>query len=322
MDLSVIICTYNRCQSLRNTLTDVAAQSLPDSVAWEVLVVDNNSRDQTREVAAEFCRRYEARFRYLFEPQQGKSYALNLAIREARGRILAFTDDDVFLDPAWLRNLTAGLDTAGLKDEQWAGAGGRTLAEQGFSPPQWLSLDRRDALAPLAIGGMDSEACELKEAPFGNNMAFRKAVLETHGGFRTDLGPLPGSSQPQKSEDSELGTRLLLAGKRLRYEPSALVYHCVPKNRVDKNYFLDWWYDKARADVQAFGIPDPKWCVAGIPLRLFRRLVVWTFRWMLTLEPRRRFDCKLNVWVLMGQIRECYSWRPNLKEQKGCNAGA
>jgi len=319
MNLTVIICTFNRCQSLRNTLADVAAQSLPDGVEWEVLVVDNNSGDQTREVVDEYCRRYRGLFRYLFEPQQGKSYALNRGIHEARGGILAFTDDDVMLEPTWLQNLTAGLQH---EDEPWAGSGGRTLAERGFSPPPWLSLDRRDALAPLAIGDMGSEACELKEAPFGNNMAFRKAVLETYGGFRTDLGPLPGSSQPQKSEDSELGTRLLLAGMRLRYEPSAVVYHCVPKSRVAKDYFLQWWFDKARADIQAFGVPNPTWCVAGIPLRMFRRLVVWTFRWMLTMEPRRRFDCKLNVWVLIAQIRECYRWRPNLENEKGCNVSA
>jgi len=320
MNFTVIICPYNRCQSLRNTLTDLAAQSLPDSVEWEVLVLDNNSTDQTREVAQEFCHRCPGRFRYIFEPRQGKSYALNTGIREARGTILAFTDDDVWLDPSWLQNLTAS-----LQDEAWAGAGGRTLAERGFSPPRWLSLERRDALAPLAIGDMGSEVCELKEAPFGNNMAFRKAVLETYGGFRTDLGPLPGSSQPQKSEDSELGTRLLMAGMRLRYEPSAVVYHSVPKNRVTKEYFLQWWFDKARADIQAFGIPDPRWCVAGIPLRLFRRLIVWTLRWMATIEPRRRFDCKLNVWVLVAQIGECYRWRPdvrNVKEEKGCNVSA
>ena len=67
-----------------------------------MLVVDNNSSDQTREVVEEFADRYPGRFRYLFEPQPGKSYALNSGIREARGTVLAFIDDDVTVEPSWL----------------------------------------------------------------------------------------------------------------------------------------------------------------------------------------------------------------------------
>ncbi len=317
MNLSVVICTFDRSESLAKALASLSAQLLPDSVEWEVLVVDNNSRDKTREVAEDFCRQCPGRFRYVFEPRQGKSYALNRGIREARGDIVAFTDDDVTLEPVWLHNLTAGLYSG-----EWAGAGGRTLPEPGFVPPGWLALEKRYALAPLAIFDLGSQAHELKESPFGNNMAFRKTVLEKYCGFRADLGPRAGSSRPQKSEDSEFGTRLLLAGERFRYEPAAIVYHCVPQERIEKEYFLKWWFDKARSDIQAFGIPDPKWCVAGIPARLFRRLAVWTLRWMAAVESSRRFDCKLKVWTLIGQIRECYRWRLRVKDEKGCDARA
>jgi glycosyltransferase involved in cell wall biosynthesis len=311
MNLSVVVCTFNRSESLTKTLGSLSEQSLPESVAWEVLVVDNNSRDGTREIAEEFCRRFPGQFRYIFEPQQGKSYALNRAIREAHGNIVAFTDDDVTLDPKWLHELTAD-----LYSEEWAGAGGRTLPERGFVPPRWLAMRVRYALAPLAIFDMGSEPRELKEAPFGNNMAFRKAVLEKYKGFRIDLGPCAGSSRPQKSEDSEFGTRLLLAGERLRYEPSAVVYHNVPQGRIEKRYFLQWWFDKAGADIQAFGVPDPAWCVAGVPSRLFRRLVVWTVLWLSAVEPSRRFDCKIKVWSLLGEIRECYRWRLGARGEK------
>ena len=86
MNCSVILCTFNRCQSLLEALESVASSEMPDSVTWEVLVVDNNSTDRTRIVAEEFCRRHPNRFRYLFEPQQGKSYALNTGIRGCSGR--------------------------------------------------------------------------------------------------------------------------------------------------------------------------------------------------------------------------------------------
>ena len=300
MSITVIVCTYNRCQSLAKALESAASLRLPKPDEWEVLVVDNNSSDQTREVAAQFHQRYPRRFRYLFEAQQGKSYALNAGIREARGDILAFIDDDVTVDPTWLHHLTVCLHNG-----EWAGAGGRVLPQQTFAPPSWLAFEEPHVLGPFALFDLGPEACELAQTPFGNNMAFRKDVFEKYGGFRTDLGPRPGSEI--RSEDAEFGRRLLDAGERLRYEPSAVVYHEVPERRLQKSYFLEWWFDKARADVRAFGSPvDTHWRVAGIPLVLFRRLTVWTLRWLVAFRPSRKFFCKLQVWVVAGQILESY----------------
>jgi glycosyltransferase involved in cell wall biosynthesis len=301
MKITAILCTYNRCRTLAKALESAAALKLPESEEWEVLVVDNNSNDCTHAVVEDFCRRYPARFRYLFEPHQGKSHALNAGIREAHGDILAFMDDDVTVEPTWLHNLTNP-----LHERDWAGTGGRILPQRTFTPPPWLSFKERYALGPFALFDLGPQAGELGEPPFGTNMAFRKEMFEKYGGFRTDLGPCPGAS-PQKSEDSEFGHRLLAAGERLRYEPSAIVYHAVPESRLQKKYFLDWWFDKARADIRAFGFPGhTKWRLRGIPLVLFRRLTVWTLRWLVAFEPSRRFSCKIKVWLLAGQILECY----------------
>jgi len=301
MKVTVILCTHNRCQILAKTLESLAGSSLPEAVEWEILVVDNHSKDETKDVVEQFCQRYPGRFRYLHEPRAGKSNALNAGIREAQGDVLAFTDDDVTVEPTWLSNLTAS-----LREGEWAGAGGRTLPERTFSPPKWLSQEGRHALAPLAIFDRGLAPGELSEAPFGNNMAYRKTVFRKYGGFRSDLGPCPGGG-PQKSEDSEFGIRLLAAGERLRYEPSAVLYHVTPESRVKKEYFLAWWFDKARADIRAFGLPsDTKWFVAGTPLYLFPRLARWTMQWMCSLRPARRFSCKVNVWANLGQIKECY----------------
>jgi glycosyltransferase involved in cell wall biosynthesis len=303
MNITVILCTNNRDQQLAKALESIATQVLPESVAWEVLVVDNNSRDRTREVVDDFCFRHPRRFRYLYEPQPGKSFALNAGIREAQGDVLVFTDDDVTVEPTWLQNLTRA-----LHNDEWAGVGGRTLPERTFSPPRWLSLEGRYALAPLAIFDRGPQAHELTEAPFGNNMAYRKAIVEKYRGFRTDLGPIAGSGNLQRSEDSEFGSRVLAAGERLRYEPLAVLYHAVPQNRIQKEYFLAWWFDKARADIRAFGVPrDSRWIVAGVPLYLFRRLAVWSLRWMVALEPSPRFSAKLRVWGRLAEIKECYS---------------
>jgi len=300
MNITVILCTYNRCQSLSKALESAAAQTLPGSIEWEVLVVDNNSKDETPKVVDEFRHRCPGRFRYLFEPQPGKSNALNSGIREARGDILAFMDDDVVVDPAWLERLTASLQSG-----EWAGAGGRILPEQTFSPPRWLSVEGRYSLAPLALFDLGTQPAVLGEAPFGTNMAFRKEIFERYGGFRTDLGPRPGSEI--RNEDTEFGKRVLAAGERLRYEPSAVVYHPVQEQRLRKEYFLAWWFDKARADLRESGVsPRGRWIVAGIPLIECLRLVRWALRWMISVEPSRRFSSKIKVWRLFGEILESY----------------
>ncbi len=126
--ITVIICTYNRSQSLRKTLGSIVAEDLPQSVGWEIVVVDNNSSDETRQVVEELRCRYPQRIRYVFEPKQGVSNARNTGIREARGEILAFIDDDETADTAWLQNLTANLHSG-----EWAGAGGRVVPPLNFA---------------------------------------------------------------------------------------------------------------------------------------------------------------------------------------------
>jgi glycosyltransferase involved in cell wall biosynthesis len=300
MRITVVLCTYNRDQSLRSALNSVAASVLPESVEWEVLVVDNNSTDQTRKVVEEFRNRHLGRFRYLFEVQQGKSHALNSGIREAQGNILAFMDDDVTVHPNWLLNLTAA-----LRNDEWAGAGGRIVPKWTFSPPRWLAADSPHAAGPLVGFDPSPNAGRLKEAPIGTNMAFRKDMFEKYGYFRTDLGPRPGSEI--RNEDTEFGDRLLAGGEQLRYEPSALVFHPVTRNRINKEYFLKWWFNKGEANIRQFGVrPGTKYSVGGIPLFLFRNLAVWSFKWMVGIHPARRFSSKLSVWTKVGEIVACH----------------
>jgi glycosyltransferase involved in cell wall biosynthesis len=301
MDITVILCTHNRCESLAKALDSLAALRLPLSVQWEVLVVDNNSTDLTSQVVRGFCDRYPGRFRYLSEPRQGKSYALNTGIRESQSEILAFTDDDVVVQAEWLQNLTAPLRTT-----QWVGVGGKTLPEIGFSPPNWLGLRRPYVYGPLGIFDLGDSPCELTEPPFGNNMAYRRDVFERHGDFRTELGPRPGSEI--RSEDTELGQRILSAREHLRYEPTAVLYHAIPSNRLQKKYLLKWWSAKARANVREFGVPEgTRWFVSGIPLYLFRRLGVWTLKWFSSFNASKGFHSQLQVWSLAGEIKEHFA---------------
>lgn len=300
--LSVILCTYNRCESLAKALESVAVSRLPGDVGWEVLVIDNNSRDNTRQVIESFCASYPDRFRYIFEPKQGKSNALNTGIREARGEILAFMDDDVLVEDSWLNNLSQPLLSPGL-----SGTGGRILSQQVVSAPKWLAIE-----GPYSHGGMlalfdkGDEPKELGCPPFGTNMAFRREIFAKYGGFRTDMGPCPGSEL--RNEDTEFGRRLLAAGERLWYVPDAIAYHAVPVERLSQSYLLQFWYDHGRAVVReegrrtdVLGVPRylltvPKIALTVLPRRLFD--------WVVATDPKRRFFCKGMVWMTFGQMAE------------------
>lgn len=316
MKVSVILCTFNHCQSLATTLESLAASLMPTHISWDILVVDNNSNDRTREVVDEYRRMAPDHFRYLFEPLQGKSHALNAGIREAHADVIAFVDDDVTVEPTWLRNLTAN-----LASEEWAGAGGKIIPGWPATVPPWLATKGPYSRTPFPDFDKGQETVQLTEPPFGTNMAFRQEVFQKYGGFRLDLGPSPNRKVPCPHEDTEFGYRLMTAGERLRYEPSAVVFHPIAPERLNKKYFLNWWFDEGRASVRVFGVrPGTKWYAAGVPLYLVRSLVLWVLRWLFSVDPQARFFYKIVVWGKMGRISEHYRRTLEPQTEKECNA--
>jgi glycosyltransferase involved in cell wall biosynthesis len=286
----------------------VAVQTLPQSVDWEILVVDNNSSDQTRQVVEDLRQRHPDRIRYLLEPRQGVSHARNAGIQEARGDILAFIDDDETAGSGWLQNLTSSLHNG-----DWAGAGGRVVPQWRCSRPRWLSSQNSFLSGPLAAFDVGPEG-ELIEPPFGANMAFRKDIFERYGGFRTDLGRVGKSLL--SSEDTEFGRRLIAAGERLRWEPSAITYHPVEEDRVRKEYFQEWWFNKGRSDIRELGIQPKCKRFLGIPLRLLRDTAVEVARWTVSFEASQRFICWLKVWAYAGEAYEAYHQSRDAKRKR------
>ena len=295
MKITAILCTYNRSGILAKALESLAASIVPESVEWEILVVDNNSSDRTRAVVEDFIDRYPGCFRYLFEARQGKSYALNSGIREARGEILAFLDDDVSVEPNWLHNLTSV-----LHDGEWAGSGGRILPAPGYLPPRWLALEGPLSLlgALCAYSDQGDVTGDLHNPPVGTNMAFRKEMFSKYGLFRADLGPRPGSEI--RCEDTEFGQRLMAGGERLRYVPTAIVHHAIHEDRVHKKFFLAWWFDFGRGSVRANGKN-----LSNVEiLRIFARAMLTALQWLLSIDPKRRFYLKCRVWYAVGKLAE------------------
>ena len=297
--ISVVLCTYNRAQSLGKTIESVVEQTMPPSLEWELLVVDNNSSDETRQVVEDFQRRYPKRIRYLFEAQQGISYARNTGVHAGQGEIFAFIDDDETADPDWLQNLTANLFSGG-----WIGAGGRVVPQWNGYRPRWVSSKNSFICGPLAMFDPDTQGDQLTEPPFGANMAFRREVFDLYAGFRTDLGR--SGKGLLSGADTEFGRRVMAAGARLRYEPTAVTHHPVDKARVKKMYFLIWWFNKGRSDVREYGVQPHRRSFLGIPLRLFWCSAVEAVRWVIASGPCRRFVCTLKMWTYAGQAFESH----------------
>ena len=112
MDISVIICTYNRAESLPKTFQTLAAMDVPPGLSWELIVVNNNSSDSTEAVVAGFQAKAQFPVKYLFQGRQGKSHALNAGIQAAEGEFVAFTDDDCIVHKHWLKSLKRSLEAS------------------------------------------------------------------------------------------------------------------------------------------------------------------------------------------------------------------
>jgi glucosyl-dolichyl phosphate glucuronosyltransferase len=300
--ISVIVCTYNRSESLAKTLGSLAQLLPPAGTPWELIVVDNNSKDDTAEVVSKFSQASSLSVRYVLERNQGLSHARNAGVRRARGDIIAFTDDDVTVDPRWL----CELQKIFIESDSTCVAG-RIVPVWNSEKPSWLRLEGPQALRSGTVVSFDlgEEPCELNDTPpVGANMAFKTVVFEKYGFFRSDLGKR--GNDPMLGEEVEFCARLSRAGDKLVYAPAAVVYHPVPMERLEKRYFRSYYFNYGRYEARRKGFPKRVTLFFGVPRYLFRSLMADIGRWLLCFDSPQRFRLKLEVWESLGEIRELH----------------
>lgn len=263
MDVSVIICTYNRAESLRQTLEAIGHLEIRPGRPWEVIVVDNNSKDHTREVV-EAAQQRLPYLRYEFEGQQGLSHARNRGVAAARGDVLLFTDDDVLPEADWLECCLAG-----LADHQADAFGGFIAPLWESPPPAWLTERFHGFLAIRAERSDDYPITRASDAPYGANMGVRRHVLDQVGLFDTNRGRK--GSTLASGEDGELFERILGASFRVVFLGSARVHHKVEAFRTHKAYFRRWRFQTSRNLALARGFPGGR-RLFNVPLYLVPQL--------------------------------------------------
>ncbi|HEV2304691.1 MAG TPA: glycosyltransferase [Candidatus Acidoferrales bacterium] len=299
MDVSIIICTHNRSASLQDALASLKQLSVPTGLGWEFIFVDNNSSDNTRQIIEEFAQSSGFDVRYVFEPKQGLSFARNAGIRRAQGAIIAFTDDDVIVDPRWLVELNdafAHFDCIAVA--------GRIVPIWNQPRPAWLEMEDHQAVVHFDLGQLPKE---IDSPPVGANMAFRRIAFEKYGLFQARLGV--NKREIAGSEDDEIGKRLLRVGEKIAYAPKAVIYHPVESHRLTKSYLLRWHYSQGKAAIRARTWPQDAVRYFGVPRYLFRSLLLNCFKWAVTFDEKRRFQHKLRTYKAAGGIREALRLR-------------
>jgi glycosyltransferase involved in cell wall biosynthesis len=269
--LSVIISTYNRSRSLTKTIESILSQS--GTFPFELIIVDNNSDDETQAVIRSFTRKTPI-VRYVFEGQQGNSHGRNAGIAAAQSDFFLFTDDDVIPSKDWLERAAATFESR----PDHGCIGGKVLPIWPCAPPEWLTSEHWGPLALLdREEGITADSANRK-CLITANMGVRRAVFEEVGVFRPQFQKVAGSTS--SIEDRELQERYWEAGGRCWFDPLLIVHADVQPTRLTKGYHRRWHYEHGRLNA-LLRDPDLERSghrVLGVPGHIYRRLAIETAR--------------------------------------------
>ena len=312
MDFTVIVCTYNRSANLPRCLDALAKQQDVEDREWEVLVVDNNSTDDTSEIVADLARKLPINVRYEREPEQGLNYARNTGIRKSDGKYFSYVDDDILVSRNWLSSL---LESFEANDAD--AVGGRIHLDPSIILPKWIGYDT-DMMGFLGyqdFGDIPLRLDGRRQYPFGGNMSFNRRVVDRIGYFNPKIGR-KGTGQKRselfKGAETDYFHRLASSGEvRIYYAPDAIVYHQVMPFQLKKKYFRDIHFN-AGYQKAAFDMNDYPRTLAGVPLFLFGQFARAVTRYgvqLLSVGPNTAFRQQMNIGYFLGMIMSYYKRR-------------
>ena len=303
--VTVLIATYNRAAHLEECLQALAVQRFEPGD--QVVIVDNASTDDTRDVVHRAADWFPIPLQYLFEPTAGKSHALALGLRCATADLIALTDDDVLVAADWVERIRMT-----MADRSIALVAGRVEPRWETAPPRWLRFDEgagySKLASPLALVDYGDEPSLLDDrAALGANMAVRRHALDSVGGFPTSLGKLRGTLL--SGEDRYVCERLREIGCRCMYFPAIVVHHWVPRERLRLQYFARWFFWSGITNSALEGVAPnspPRWrSLLGVPVYLIRQAAVATLGALTALlagRPARAVEHGTEIAFALGFI--------------------
>ena len=276
-EVSIVIPTYNRSALLRNAVESVLRQD--SQWTFEIIIVNNNSNDDTEVVAQDLINEHPEKVLYIVETKQGNSFARNSGIKAAQADIIAFIDDDVTVETNWLRSC---MDVFTSREEL-SFVGGSVLPEWNEAPPRWVTSEHWAPLALLDYG--PTEFCISGNSPRGlltANIAFRRNVFDQLGMFSPDLQRVNDSVGSM--EDHEFLLRVCRSGKQGMYLPNMVAKAPVDLARLTKEYHRRWHVGHGHFYAL---LRDPEWerskfYLLGVPSHLYKQTatnaVMWFWR--------------------------------------------
>ncbi|MCA6449296.1 MAG: glycosyltransferase family 2 protein [Chitinophagaceae bacterium] len=230
LKISVVICTYNRCVYIRDAMESLYNQTLGKD-AYEVIIVNNNSTDHTKEVCEHFISNHgKANFYYHNESKQGASFARNTGASYARSPLLCFMDDDAIADKDYLERIVRFFDT----HPDAGGLGGRIIPRYLPSEPAWMSHYVSSLVGHFHYS-KDVTVFAPNKYPLESNMIIRKADFDAIGGFNEALPGVMGTLRIG-GEGKDFFFRLKALGRTIYYDPAIRVQHVVEISKLTREY--------------------------------------------------------------------------------------
>lgn len=314
MRLDVVLPTYNRAPLLSKTLKSLTAARCPQDLRLTVVVVDNNSRDNTRETVATYRDRLSS-LKYVIEKQQGLSAALNSGILAGDGDFIALLNDDEEVDIAWLEVIHRF-----FRDTDFDFAGGPYKPNWSIEKPAWISKEFGSIVGWVDAGNeAQTFGPGFNAMLMGGNAVFRRSVFEKVGLYDTSLGR--SDKGLLSCEDEEMFGRLMAANLKGRYLPDLIIYHYIPPDRLTRSYHRRWCWGhgissgllsrtRASGAKEFFGIPRWKIRQAGTSL-------LGAARGVLRLQDQATaFADELHLWDLAGYLNGRFFRRTPLKHPR------
>ena len=291
LELSIIICTYNRDDFIFKCLEGVNNQTC-DKSKYEIILINNNSTDTTEQICLDFKESYpDLNFNYFVEMKQGLSAARNRGIVESKASLISFIDDDAIVCTEYVKEVTTFFNS----NENAVALGGKILPLYETERPNWMSKFLEPLMSVINLGDIDKEFPKDKY-PIGANMVLRKDIINKVGNFNENLGRT--GKNMLGGEEKDIFNKIKLAGGKIWYSSKPWVYHQVPDKRLTTEFIKKQalgigYSEKVRAlDISKFELLKSiaselfKWAASillfilyGLQLQFSKAIIIVRFRY-------------------------------------------
>ena len=293
--LSIVIPTYNRAKSLKSCLISIEQQKV-DKNCYEVIVVDNGSTDNTKHIVDSFLSKFN--LIYSFSPTPGLHIGRHKGLELSAAKVISFIDDDIIAFPGWIESVISAFNKPEV-----VMVGGNNIPKYEAPPPLWLTQwwsekNSTGSFLPL-LSILDFGEGEFDIDPgyiWGCNFSVRKEIVVKANGFHPDALPI---DRIRFRGDGETHISNYVRENKLRalFNSKVSVYHCVPKERLSKEYFKKRAYAEGITDSYSLIRKNKKNLFFIYKVRILIVLFVRAAKYYLSFSNSKELnEVKMNIY--------------------------